>query len=86
MYVPTGSKAIAKSLKSTDKTLKMLPKCGHVLLETSYINPLTAQSVLNWLNQHVENDLTKNITKDENITSNSIGEDNKNLKEGEKND
>ncbi len=80
IYVPTGSKAIAKSLKSTDKTLKMLPKCGHVLLETSYINPLTAQSVLNWLNQHVENDLTKNIT------SNSIGEDNKNLKEGEKND
>ncbi len=54
IYAPQGSIEIAKLLKSKDKTLKLLPNSGHVLLETKYIKPQTAQTVLTWLNKHCQ--------------------------------
>ncbi|MBY0549892.1 MAG: alpha/beta fold hydrolase [Candidatus Obscuribacterales bacterium] len=44
-------KAILKNLPTTNKTIVELPKCGHVLLGTSYLKPQVVESVTGWLNK-----------------------------------
>lgn len=43
-------KSILKNLPSTNKKIVELPKCGHVLLGTSFLKPEVVESVTAWLN------------------------------------
>ncbi len=43
--------AILKNLPSLDKKIVLLPKCGHVLLGTSYLKPVVLDSVTDWLTE-----------------------------------
>lgn len=42
-------KSIMKNLPSRDKQIVVLPKCGHVLMGTSFLKPEVIESVTKWL-------------------------------------
>jgi alpha-beta hydrolase superfamily lysophospholipase len=48
-----GIVALMQNLKSKDQTVRWLDARGHVLLETSYINDNTLETISGWLGQHM---------------------------------
>jgi alpha-beta hydrolase superfamily lysophospholipase len=46
---------LLSQLRSTDQTVKWFHHRGHILIETSYIKPDTMDSVVGWLESHVNN-------------------------------
>lgn len=44
---------LMKNLKSKDQTVRWLDARGHVLLETSYINDNTLETISGWIGQHM---------------------------------
>lgn len=48
-----GIVALMSNLKSKDQTVRWFDSRGHVLLETSYINDNTLETISGWLGQHM---------------------------------
>ncbi len=50
--VPSGITELARSIPSSDQTLRWLHAHGHILLETAYLRPATVDAIATWLYQH----------------------------------
>jgi acylglycerol lipase len=50
----SGVAILQKDLRSTDQTVRWFPERGHILLETAYVKPDTLETVVSWVNSHVE--------------------------------
>jgi acylglycerol lipase len=62
-------------LRSTDQTVKWFHHRGHILIETAYIKPDTMDSVVGWLDSHVNNaDMQAKYSKRTGIVAGIINE------------
>ncbi len=50
--VPHAIIDLAKSVPSSDQTLRWLHEHGHLLLETAYLRTATVEAVANWIDHH----------------------------------
>lgn len=54
LFKPQDISLLTALMKSQDKTVKWFDKRGHILLETRYLQPDTAETVVSWLDQHTQ--------------------------------
>ena len=54
LFKPQDFSMLTALIKSQDKTIQWFPKRGHILLETKYMKPDTADVVMSWLDKHTQ--------------------------------